>query len=102
MAIEDLTSFEKEQLIRLLSHHMMPETRQLIARTLPQVYAKLNSVRVVVDTSGTVVISAKDDRTKFSVESANCGGCGEQWPCTVEKNKNYYGGLEAAKHSPKR
>lgn len=29
-----------------------------------------------------------------------CRGCGEQWPCSVEKNRGMYSGYEHAKHSP--
>lgn len=102
MAIEDLKSFEKDQLVRLLMHHAMPETRQLIARTLPQVYAKMCDVRVTVDTAtDVVVISAKDDKTKFSVTLAHCAGCGEQWPCSVEKNKGAYRPEISVMHSKK-
>lgn len=95
MAVDNLTGFEKEQLIRLLAHHMMPETRQLIARTLPQVFAKLFDVRVTVDTADNmvVIISAKSE--------AHCSGCGEQWPCSVEKNKGAYRPEISVMHSRK-
>jgi len=33
-------------------------------------------------------------------EKQVCGGCGEQWPCSVEKNRGQYSGIEHAKHNP--
>lgn len=57
--MKNLNSWEMEALISLCVRHWQPEDRQRIARALPEVYAKLTDTRVVADTEGTLVITAK-------------------------------------------